>query len=322
MEQVDRSHRGFWFLVAGASVVMMLTSRVDYPWTMFLGEHAWPVFVRVMGQTIFEGESFGGVDPVILFLIVVAVVYYLAWKKKREKLIPWRPYFGFILASAIIGGICMVHSLKWIMGRARPASVINGELPFTEWFMFGPHFVTEGIYRGAFPSGHTAEAMILFTLAYVLAQTPGQSAGRRMLGWVWGIAALIYALAVGIGRCMALSHWLTDVTGAIVMSWLLYHLLFHNVLRVPDQIRWYHTRGRLPDTPPVWELQLCGYLLGVVLGGSACLIGLRGISLGTSTGFLGLTVAGALLGLLAAWRMTLFYRKVMMGFTRPLVDNG
>ena len=252
MGQEDRSRMGIWILVAGAIVIMALSSRVDYPWTLFLGEHPWPVFVRVMGQTIFEGESFGGVDPVILFLMVVAAAYYLAWKKKSETLNCQRPHFGFILTCAIVGGIYMVHSLKWLLGRARPESVIHGGLPFTEWFRLGPHFVTEGIYWGAFSSGHTAEAMLLFTVAYIFAQTPGRSTGQRVFGWGWGAAALLYALAVGIGRCMALGHWLTDVTGAIVLSWIIYHVLFHRVLRVPEQIRYYHAYGRLPDAP------LCG----------------------------------------------------------------
>ncbi|CAB5118645.1 hypothetical protein D3OALGA1CA_2455 [Olavius algarvensis associated proteobacterium Delta 3] len=320
--QEQRTRRGLLIILAGAVITMVLSTRVDYSWTVFLGEHRWPFLVKVMGQTVFEGESFGGVDPVILFLITVTGVYYLTWKTQREKLIRWRPHLGFILTCAVVGGIYVVHSLKWIMGRARPEPVITGGLPFTEWFTFGPHFVTEGIYRGAFPSGHTAEAMILFTLAYVFAGTPGHSIGQRVFGWCWGVAALVYASAVGIGRCMALSHWLTDVTGAIVLSWIACHVLFHHVLRVPEQIGYVHTHGQLPDTPPVWELRLCGYLLGVVLGGAAGILGLRGIGLGESTGFIGLALAGALLALLAAWRMALFYRRVRRGLNPPVVDNG
>jgi len=310
----QRRHRGLLMLMAGAAIAMILSTRVDYEWTVFLGEHRWPFLVQVMGQTLFEGESVGGVDPVILFLIVVTAAYYLVWKKPDERLLRWRPNLGFILTCAIIGGVYIVHSLKWVMGRARPESVIYGGLPFTEWFTFGPQFVTEGIYRGAFPSGHTAQAMILFTMAYVFACTPGNSRGQRIFGWCWGVIALFYALAVGIGRSMALSHWLTDVTGAIVLSWLAYHVLFNRVLRVPDQVRYVHVHGRPPTFPVVWELRLCGYLFGVVLGGTALMLGLRGIALGESIGFLGLATAGGLLALLAAWRMVLFYRRVTMGF--------
>jgi len=306
------SYAGLLILVAGAAITMILSTRVDYPWTVSLGEHRWPFLVQVMGQTLFEGESFGGVDPVILFLIIVTLAYYLAWKKPNERLLRWRPHLGFILTGAVIGGIYIVHSLKWIMGRARPESVIYGGLPFTEGFAFGPHFITEGIYRGAFPSGHTAEAMILFTLAYIFWGAPGSSTRQRLFGGCWAAAALLYSLAVGIGRSMALSHWLTDVTGSIVLSWLAYHVLFDYVLRVPEQIRYARTYGRPPVLPVIWELRLCGYLFGVVIGGSAVTLGLRGIARGESMGFLGLAVAGGLLALLAAWRMVLFYRRVLM----------
>ena len=77
----QRSYAGLLILVAGAAITMILSTRVDYPWTVSLGEHRWPFLVQVMGQTLFEGESFGGVDPVILFLIIVTLAYYLAWKK-------------------------------------------------------------------------------------------------------------------------------------------------------------------------------------------------------------------------------------------------
>ena len=68
---VERQHQAN----AGAAIAMILSTRVDYPWTVYLGEHRWPFLVQVMGQTLFEGEAFGGVDRVILFLMVVTVAF-------------------------------------------------------------------------------------------------------------------------------------------------------------------------------------------------------------------------------------------------------
>ena len=167
--------------------------------------------------------------------------------------------------------------------------------------------------------------MILFTLAYILARTPGQSKGLRVLGWTWGIAALFYASMVGMGRCMTLSHWVTDVTGAVVLSWIIYHLLFCHVLRVPDQVLYVRTHGQPPDLPPAWELILCGYLLGVFLGSMALAIGLRGIWLGESIGFMGgflsLSLIGGILAVITTWRTVLYCRWIHAALAMPVAGT-
>jgi membrane-associated PAP2 superfamily phosphatase len=193
----------------------------------------------------------------------------------RPTLERWRPHFGFALTCALISAIQVVHSLKWVMGRARPKEVVAKGLAFSHWFEFGPHFVTEGVYRGSFPSGHTAQVFLLMAVAYILAADPQLSPRTRRLGWVWGILALAYTLVMGVGRCMSFSHWLSDVVGALVLSWIGMHLIYFRLLRVPEQVRFHRRWGGHPATPLVWEMQLCAWCLGLFLGAMGLLLGLR-----------------------------------------------
>jgi membrane-associated PAP2 superfamily phosphatase len=265
-------------LIALGVMGLALVPAVDRSWTVWLREHRWMRLDRFMDRTLFEGEWIGGGDPVVILLILVAMGYYLAWKGFfRGALDRWRPHFGFVLTSALITAIQVVHSLKWTIGRARPKEVLGKGLAFSHWFEFGPHYVTEGIYRGSFPSGHTAQVFLLMTLAYILAADPERSSLTRRLGWFWGVVALVYTLIMGIGRCMTFSHWLSDVVGSLVICWVGMHLIYFQLLRVPEQIRFHRDWGRHPETPPVWEMQLCAWCLGLFLGAMGLLLAIRAV---------------------------------------------
>jgi len=265
-------------LIAAGVAGLGLVSVVDRTWTSWLREHRWTSLDRFMDRTLFEGEWMGGGDPVVILLILAGVGYYLAWKGFfRSNLERWRPHFGFALTSALITAIQVVHSLKWAMGRARPKEVVAKGLAFSHWFEFGPHYVTEGIYRGSFPSGHTAQVFLLMALAYILAGTPQHSVFTRRLGWIWGALALAYTLVMGVGRCMSYSHWLSDVFGALILSWVGMHLIYFHLLRVPDQVHFHRRWGTHPPTPQVWEMQFCAWCLGLFIGAMGLILGLRGM---------------------------------------------
>ena len=154
-------------ILAAAAIVVV--QGLDERWTQWISDHRWPQAVKFMVRSLFEGEGFGGGDPVVLFLLAAVIGYYIAWKRPEGRMGPLRAQLGFVLSSAIVWALGLVHALKWSIGRARPYQVLYGEDPFTAWYEFGPHFVSEGVYHGSFPSGHTAQAALLLTLAYLLA---------------------------------------------------------------------------------------------------------------------------------------------------------
>jgi membrane-associated phospholipid phosphatase len=307
---------GFILLCVTWLVLMVLVVPVDYDWTLILREHRIRALDQFMDHTIFEGEPVGGGDPVIFLILLAAGASYLAWKfGSASRFYAWRPHLGFILTSALICSVMMVHSLKWVVGRARPSQVVKAYFPFSDWFVFGPHFITEGTYYGSFPSGHTAQAFVLISVAYALATAFHQTRTVRLIGWLWGAIAGCFVILMGISRCMALKHWLSDVLGAIGISWILMHAIYFWMLKIPEQVAYYERHGRYPDDPVVWELRLCVHIFGMVLGGMALLIGIRAVILGTHWALFLLIPAGMLFLFFFQKRFTVLHREAMNEFS-------
>jgi len=266
---------GLLALLAGYALAMAAITPVDYAWTVYLAEHRWDPAVSVLRRTLFEGEAPGGSDLPIFAALAVLYVYVLASAPRvRPELTRVRPWLGFLVVSVLAAGLGVVHAIKWVLGRARPDSVLGGpHLPFTPWYVPGPHFVTEGIYRGSFPSGHTAAAFTFMAVAYVLAGDPFLARRWRMTGWVIGMLTLLFSAAMTVASSMARSHWLSDAIGVVGLVWILVHGLYFWGLRVPEQRRYARAHGRPPPLPGRWELRLC-------LLGFPALLGLIGVGLG------------------------------------------
>lgn len=294
---------------------MLAVIPIDYDATVFLRQNRIKAIDNFMDHTLFEGESPGGGDPVILFFLVTVVAYYIAWKRgSGSRLYAWRPHLGFILTFALTGSLMMVHSLKWVMGRARPAYVVKELLPYSDWFLFGPHYITEGAYRGSFPSGHVAQVFALMTLAYILATGFNRSKNLRLWGGLWGMVALGYTLMMGVSRCMKLSHWLSDVIGALGLAWIIMHVTYFWLLKIPLQEAYYQQHGYYPQQPIVWELSLCFHIFGIVVGLMAIVLGLRGLFLQAPLPLLTLIPTGLLLVIFFSIKFWNLYGRVFLAY--------
>jgi membrane-associated PAP2 superfamily phosphatase len=238
-------------------------------------------------------------DPGTCFLLASLGFYLWSGRASAPQWLQHeRPYLSFIVLSALAGALGLVHGLKWVIGRARPYEVWQSDWPFTPWHSFGPHFVTEGIYSGSFPSGHTASVVTLLMLAYVLHSYP--SLHRRRWAWLWGAVAVAMAMAMAVGRVMTASHWLTDCLGMILPTWMVLHWMFHRFLRTAEQREYVRMHGGYPSVPAYWELRLAGWGFLILLGLMGLVIGLRSVWLESRFELLVLAPLGiALLGF--AW---------------------
>jgi membrane-associated phospholipid phosphatase len=260
---------------------MAAISPVDYEWTVYLIEHRWDPAVTFLRRTVFEGSAVGATDLPIFSLLILIVLYVWASRSRaKSQAVLLRPWLGFGLVSTLAAGLGAVHTLKWILGRARPYEVVAGDhLPFTPWYWPGPHFITEGIYRGSFPSGHTAAAFALIALAYALAGDPLLSRGWRLTGWFVGAGSLLFSAAMTVASSMARSHWLSDAVGATGFVWIVVHVLYYWGLRIPEQRRYWAAHAALPPLPGRWEARFCGLGLLALLGVIAMGFGLRALVL-------------------------------------------
>ena len=254
-------------LVIAAAGVMSLVviGPHDEQLLRFCSEHQIDWFIDLLSESIFELETPGGGDLVVLFFIVTLFLYCLSscadvpgarwdvivriqqWLMRRRdfraSLIQHRLQLEFLVVSAFSTSTLMVKTLKWVMARPRPKKILRGTRDFYEWFEFGPYFLDEGLYRASFPSGHTASAISLIGLAYVLVYS---SIGRR-----WRVAGLfvfggvvLFALLMATARVMTTAHWPSDVIFSLFGGWLLIHLLFFGYY-YPLQLRTAHA---VPET--------------------------------------------------------------------------
>ena len=294
MGRLFRKHSGLITIAILALVAMGAAAMVDRHWTDALHAHRWPRLERWMNPSIFSGGAMS-LNDLVIFYVIGALGVYLGGlgRSRAPKLRALRPQCGFIITSALVVGVYMVHALKWIVGRARPYEVFNGGWEFTPWFSFGPHFVTEGIYYGSFPSGHTAQAFIMMSLAYILANQPLADTNRRPAGWIWGIIAMAFCLAMAAARCMSWNHWLSDTLGSIFLGWIVMHILYFHVMKIPQQRRFMAASGWPTALPPVWEIVLCVYLLAGTVGLMMVLIGTKALIVNNGPWLVAMVPAGA-----------------------------
>jgi hypothetical protein len=250
-----------------ALAVMAVVAHYDFAWTLWLSEQRWSALTEFMDPTIFEGESFGGGDVAIVFLLVAVVGYFLAWHRPLHKaLVAWRPYFGLVIAMGVVYEICFVHSLKYLIGRSRPGQVLSGMFAYSDWFEFGSLFITQGTYRGSCPSGHTAIAFILVIPAFLVVADRAYSVAIRTGGLLWGAVALAYCGLMAASRSMTLSHWVGDCVFSVVGGFLLLHVLYFYIFRVPLQMEHYRRHGAHPRAPMHWDCRLSLLLVPIALG--------------------------------------------------------
>ncbi|NQT93755.1 MAG: phosphatase PAP2 family protein [Lentisphaerae bacterium] len=265
------------FLLLSLVVAAIVISPNDHEWTAKLHEKTWTTCAAWMSNSVFEGESIGGSDIPVFVLAFALFACFRAWgRHPSPRYVGWRPQLGFVILSSFLVGVVFVHSLKYIMARARPYLVFDQGWPYTDWWILGPHDIAGGAYGGSFPSGHAAAAFLLMPVAYALF-AGAHSRLRRAAGFALGAIAVTYATAMSVYRGMDGSHWISDGVLMILMGWILVHVLYYCVLRVPAQTAYFMETGTHPKVPPVWEMQL-GLLTTLAAAGlTGTALGLRAL---------------------------------------------
>lgn len=280
-------------------VAMFFATLVDQPVSRWFREHSYPKLNQFMADSFFEGEMFGAGDITVFTMIFCLIVYLVAshferkntlesyvLSTKKTPYLPWwldtptkiaslRPFFGFLLVNGLCVTVLMVHPLKWIMARPRPFVVLNGVLPFNEWYEIGAHFIAEGSYRGSFPSGHTGSSSAMFGVAFCVLLGAKNKKGRVLGKYVLGFVFLL-AMTMAFSRMMIAAHWLTDVVFSLFGGIAIAHTLYFLGLRVPEQMN-NSLEKRVKQRSSYFELKICGLLFLAALGVIAVGLGIRSL---------------------------------------------
>jgi membrane-associated phospholipid phosphatase len=216
-------------LLIGACAVYG-AAQVEALYVYDLWLHPWPWFRDFMAHSIFEGEAFGGSDIGVLF----AIICFFAWLARRrgKTILPWFSTLElrFIWLASLLTSIVSVHSLKWIISRARPKIIFTPEylgidpvgfLTRLRWPGFMPMDGPRGLTFNSFPSGHTAACAILMTVSYVCwRRKPGFSAAFFMI-------VMLFCVLMAVARSMAGMHWISDSIASFFITWAVIHSV-HN----------------------------------------------------------------------------------------------
>ncbi len=140
--------------------------------------------------------------------ILVAVAVVIAWRRRT-----WHPVIIVVAAeAAFYGGI---GGMKLLLGRTAPAA---GEGAFWQGGA-----IEHGWYGIAYPSGHAAEAVLMYgAAAYLLRTYAGPDMRiRKRLSWLVGLItvnAIVVAFYLGY-------HWPTDLLGGMIAGGLMLRII-------------------------------------------------------------------------------------------------
>jgi YegS/Rv2252/BmrU family lipid kinase len=182
-------------VTAGWSPLLDADRALSRPFADAVADHAHVI----TGLDWFEALT--GTWPAALATMVVALV--LWWKGHPRAGV----YFALVNAATIIS----VHFLKAIFDRDRPSWQVAEHL----------------LHNGSYPSGHSAWAASILGSLAVLVSMLVRKAPMRKLAYA---ALLLSVLVVGADRLLLGRHYLTDVTGGILLGgfWVLVMLAFYS----------------------------------------------------------------------------------------------
>lgn len=292
---------GLFLILFFGAVSLIGITPYDYRWTLYFSTHKLQGFAEVMNRSIFNGDPRPGAGDLLYpLLFITLLLYFVSWQRKYDQpkdgsrfaafITASRPLCGFILTSAFSCSLLFTHTVKQIVGRARPGAVFSGKAPFSVWYHTGPLFFTHGSYTGSFPSGHTATAAMSIIFAYAfMACLPKE---RRWMGGIFFVVSVGFTILMGISRMMSASHWLTDVVFTLFSQWALIHIIFYYFLDIPQKQEYIRRQGRPQPQPRFFELRICLILVPVCLGIWAFFTGLRSYHFAGFSWLLALTPVG------------------------------
>ena len=189
----------------------------DYGFTLWLSEHSYEGFCAFMNQSVFQKGNFGASDvPIILDVIVLGTLFMIG-PMKSVKHRDLRTGLYFLITSQLLLAV-IVHSLKISWGRARPYLVFSGQMDFAPWYKVGAnHFIGDGAFSGAFPSGHSVMMMTLFSFYLFFRNVSAVKKNKffELFFFVFGLTAYT---CMAVSRSMSSQHWLTDSAASFILG--------------------------------------------------------------------------------------------------------
>ena len=229
-------HRPLGILAFG-SVCFIAVGFLDAQWTPAFWGNPSPAFTDVMSRSFYEGalpgiSDLGVTAPILAFLL-------WAWRKYREHVASDEPIqmrLKFLFLAGLFASLTTVHTLKWLVSRARPKVFLTEVLPTLNLnlsTLYLPGFMgltgPRGLSWNSFPSGHAGTCAVLLSFSYIYWHT------HRQTAVLWAVCVTLLTILMAIARSMAGMHWLSDSVASFFLVW--------TVIDVVWQVTMGHTRS-------------------------------------------------------------------------------
>lgn len=194
---------------------------LDRPWSqqVQLGWHRF--FVHVVDRVASR-------EVALPVLAVVAAL--LAWRLRR-----WRPLV--VAFAAVLADKALIAVMKVFLARSAP---YTGGPAFFQGGLF-----QEGVDGVIYPSGHAADAVLVYGLAVYLIACYGRASRSSVVPLCWGVAALtVITMATSLYLRF---HWATDLVAGAIAGGLVLRAAIRVDQSVPEKRR--EPRMRLATFP-------------------------------------------------------------------------
>lgn len=167
-----------------------------------------------------------------IIVVMDGLILLFTLKKTRgldqDKLI-WVSLTSLIIIALVAGS---TEIIKYLASRPRPRVVYPELENFRAWYQWKPFYGFSHKECKSFVSGHSANAAYSATLLPLMVSVT-KLGEKKNTSLVCTIIGIMFALLVAISRIFALAHFLTDVAGGLILSFVISML----TVLVMDKIR-------------------------------------------------------------------------------------
>ena len=139
-----------------------------------------------------------------------ALLVFLSSKIKQQTLKKLLRVFIFVVIT-LAAELIIIEAMKSVFGRIRYREWINTNLEFLPWYRVNGKPASDAFK--SFPSGHTANALLILPITFVF-----DALGKVKTGRILRICHLCWMIVVMTSRIMAGAHFLSDVCGGAIIS--------------------------------------------------------------------------------------------------------
>ena len=175
---------------------------------------------------------------VLVFLLVTGtnIGMFFVVRKCYKKLDQHNLFWSALTMLAIIVLIaCANEVIKYLASRPRPRIVFPGEEAYREWWQWKPFYGFKVSESKSFISGHSSNAASV-TILFVLTMSLTKFSEKKYSAYICFTIGALYAFVVSLSRVFAIAHFMSDISGGMLFSFVLSMIICRLMLFIQKKV--------------------------------------------------------------------------------------